>query len=121
VDEAVELVATAFENIDELQGSVLSREMKAVKIRNMLETWIKYKGGRWEKIAERPGERPHEYLMGEPELAHTALANYNGVTHYVTKFNEMTPEPMTAVRCSSDAEHLSEQEMLAIIENPPVG
>ena len=121
VDEAVELVATAFEKLDELQGSVLSREMKAVKIRNMLETWIKHKGGRWEKIAERPGERPHEYLMGEPELAHTTLANYNGVTHYVTRFNEIAPEPMNAVRCSSDAEHLSEQEMLAIIDNPPVG
>jgi UDP-N-acetylglucosamine 4,6-dehydratase len=121
VDEAVELVVTAFENIGALQGSVLSREMKAVKIRNMLETWIQHKGGRWEKITGRPGERTHEYLMGEPELAHTTPANYNGVLHYVTRFNEIASEPMTSVRCSSDAEKLSEAEMLSIIDNPTVG
>lgn len=121
VDEAVELVVTAFENIAEVQGAVLSREMKAVKIRNILETWIKEKGGRWEQIEGRPGERQHEYLMGEPELINTEKVIYDDVLHYLTRFNKIVDEPLSDVRCSADAEHLSEAEMLAIINNPPLG
>lgn len=119
VDEAVQLVATAIDNIADLQGAVVSREMKAVKIRNILETWIKHKGGRWEQIEGRPGERPHEYLMGEPELPYTSKTDYEGVTHYVTRFREQVPVPLADVRCSADAEHLSEDEMLDIINTPP--
>lgn len=121
VDEAVELVITAIENIEEVEGAVLSREMKAVKIRNMVETWVKHLGGRWEQIEGRPGERPHEYLMGEPELAYTTKVFYNDVLHYLTRFDRMVQAPLTEIRCSADAEHLTEEEMLAIINNPPVG
>ncbi len=121
VDEAVELVATAINSIDKTAGAVLSREMKAVKIRNMLETWIKHKGGRWEQIDGRPGERTHEYLMGEPELAYTTRVNFGDVTHYLTRFDKRVDEPLADVRCSADAEHLTEMEMLNIINAPPVG
>jgi len=72
VDDAVELVVTAIRNIDRLQGSVVSREMKSALIRDILDLWIRERGGRWEKIEGRPGERPHEFLMGEPELAYTS-------------------------------------------------
>lgn len=121
VDEAVELVVTAFENAEEVQGAVLSREMKAVKIRNMLETWITHKGGRWEQIEGRPGERQHEYLMGEPELAYTEKVFYNNVLHYQTRFNQVVEKPLSDVRCSVDAEQLTEEEILAIINNPLAG
>src|SRR5258705_307987 len=68
VDEAVDLVTTALQNIEQLQGCVVSRQMKSALIRDILDLWIREKGGRWEKIEGRPGERPHEYLIGEPEL-----------------------------------------------------
>jgi UDP-N-acetylglucosamine 4,6-dehydratase/5-epimerase len=119
VDEAVELVITAIDHIEEVQGAVLSREMKAVLIREMLDLWIREKGGRWEKIAGRPGERPHEYLIGEPELLYTCRREFKGVPHFVIKFNEPVAQPLPAPFCSSDAERLSEQEMLDIINNPP--
>jgi UDP-N-acetylglucosamine 4,6-dehydratase/5-epimerase len=121
VDEAVELVTTALDNIQDVEGAVLSREMKAVKIRNVLETWIKHKGGRWEQIDGRPGERPHEYLMGEPELAYTKKVTYNNVSHYLTRFDRLAEEPLTELRCSETAQHLSEGEMLEIIDSPPAG
>ncbi len=120
VDEAVELVTTALHRIQDVQGSVLSREMKAVKIRNVLDTWIKHKGGRWEQIEGRPGERPHEYLMGEPELVYTKKVSYNKVSHYLTRFDQPVAEPLTDVRCSETADHLTEEEMLEIINNPPM-
>jgi len=119
VDDAVELVITALENIELLQGAVLSREMKAARIRDILDLWIREKGGRWEKIEGRPGERSHEYLVGEPELLSTAMMELNGVHHYVTRFNEPVATPLPSALCSETAERLTEQEMLEIIGEPP--
>jgi len=119
VDDAVDLVITAIENIEQLQGAVISREMKAALIRNILDLWIREKGGRWEKIEGRPGERPHEFLMGEPELPYTSMATFGGVRHYVTKFNHPVAEPLSAPLTSATAKRLSEAELLNFIYHPP--
>lgn len=119
VDDAVDLVVTAIDNIEEVQGAVLSRDMKAILIREMLDLWIRVKGGRWEQIEGRPGERPHEYLIGEPELLYTRKSNFNGLPHFVIRFNEPTEQALPAPLCSSNAERLTEREMLDIINNPP--
>jgi FlaA1/EpsC-like NDP-sugar epimerase len=119
VDEAVELVVTAIDNIEAVQGKVLSRAMKAARIRDILELWVAHKGGSWKQIEGRPGERPHEYLIGEPELAHTAETSFDSVKHYLTGFNELSQSPLPAVLCSADAERLSDEEILKIINNPP--
>jgi len=119
VDDAVELVRMAIENIEELQGSVVSREMKSALIRDILELWIREKGGRWEQIEGRPGERPHEFLLGDPELLYTKKEKFGGVTHYVTRFNQPVEKPLPAALSSATANRLSEQELLAIINHPP--
>ena len=119
VEEAVDLVITAIENIEQLQGSVISREMKSALIRDILELWIREKGGRWEKIEGRPGERPHEYLIGEPELPFTSVAQFNGVRHYVIRFNQPVAVPFAAPFCSENAKRLSERELMEIINDPP--
>jgi FlaA1/EpsC-like NDP-sugar epimerase len=119
VDEAVALVIAAIDNIEQMQGKVMSRAMKAARIRDILEVWVAHKGGSWKQIEGRPGERPHEYLLGEPELPFTSEADLAGVRHYVINFNQPSPHPPSAVFCSADAERLSEQELLDMISNPP--
>lgn len=119
VQEAVKLVLTALENIDALQGKVLSRDMKAAQVRDVLDTWIKYRGGEWEKIASRPGERIDEVLIGELELPYTTEVEYDGVKHHVISFNEKAERPLTKVLTSEDSERLTEQEILALIDNEP--
>jgi len=119
VDEAVDLVINAMQNIEQLQGTVSCREMKSALIRDILELWIRQQGGRWEKIEGRPGERPHEYLIGEPELLYTSKENFNGVPHYVIRFNQPVSDPMPAPLTSATAERLSESELLNIINHPP--
>ena len=119
VDEAVKLIVTTLHDIDRLQGKVVSRHMKAALIRDMLETWVKHKGGRWERIEGRPGERNLEYLIGDLELPHTYERTYDGVPHFVIAFNEKAERPITEGLSSDNTQRLSEQEMLSIIENPP--
>jgi hypothetical protein len=93
--------------------------MKAVLIGDMLSTWVKHKGGEWKKIEGRPGERDDEYLVGNMELPYTTAVEYDGVTHYVISFNELSANPPARELSSANVERLSEAEMLAIIENPP--
>lgn len=119
VQEAASVVITAMENIETIQGKVLTRAMKAARIRDILELWIAQNGGSWHQIEPRPGERPHEYLIGEPEVLYTMESEFDGAQHYVISFNEPSPQPLPTVLCSDSAARLSDQEVLDIINNPP--
>jgi FlaA1/EpsC-like NDP-sugar epimerase len=120
VDEAVRLVVTAMKNVRELQGKVLSRKMKSAQIEDVLRVWIGSKGGRWEKIEGRPGERDDEFLIGDLELPYTSEVMYGGIPHYVISFNQKAVLPLKVGLSSSNAERLSDEEILAIIDNPPI-
>ena len=119
VSEAAELVATAIDNAERFQGKVLLRDMKAALIRDILELWVRQKGGSWHQIEGRPGERPHEYLVGEPELPYATETEIEGVRHFVISFNEPVARPLLRTLCSADAPRLSDEEILDIINNPP--
>jgi FlaA1/EpsC-like NDP-sugar epimerase len=121
VDEAVALVITCLENMQELHGRVLSRRMKAARIRDILDLWVKERGGRWEKMEGRPGDRPQEYLIGETELEYTFARNYGGITHYVVTFNERAKEPLREVVSSDNAERLTAAEISRLINHPTEG
>lgn len=120
VDEAVKLVITAMENIEELKGKVLSREMKSAQIEDILKVWTKHKGGEYHKIEGRPGERNDEFLIGETELKYCRTKNYDGTKHYIISFNEKSEAPLSEVFSSANAKRLTEEEILQIIENPPL-
>lgn len=119
VSEAAELVATAIDNAERFQGKVLLRDMKAALIRDILELWVRHKGGSWHQIEGRPGERPHEYLVGEPELPYATETEIDGVRHFVISFNEPVARPLPRTLCSADAPRLSDEEILDIINHPP--
>lgn len=119
VSEAAELVATAIDNAERFQGKVLLRDMKAALIRDILELWVSHKGGSWHQIEGRPGERPHEYLVGEPELPYATETEIEGARHFVISFNEPVARPLPRTLCSADAPRLSDEEILDIINNPP--
>jgi UDP-N-acetylglucosamine 4,6-dehydratase/5-epimerase len=119
VSEAAELVTTAIDNAERFQGKVLLRDMKAALIRDILELWVRHKGGSWHRIEGRPGERPHEYLVGEPELPYATETEIEGVRHFVISFNEPVGRPLPRPLCSADAPRLSDEEILDIINHPP--
>jgi FlaA1/EpsC-like NDP-sugar epimerase len=118
VDEAVALVRTAIENIDSLAGKVLGRMMKAAQISDLLNTWIEAKGGRWETMEGRPGERDDEFLIGDLELPYTREATFGDVKHFIISFNEKAPKALEVGLSSANTERLSKAEMLHLINSP---
>jgi FlaA1/EpsC-like NDP-sugar epimerase len=121
VDEAARLVLTALDHIGELHGTVLSRAMKAAQIRDILDVWVKRKGGRWEPIAGRPGDRLDEDLIGEMELPFTREVSLGGVRHFVVSFNTRSPEPLAQMVSSANSPRLSEDEIAVLIAPPREG
>lgn len=120
VNEAVQLVITAMNNIDKVKGKVLSRYMKAAQIEDILQTWIEEKGGKWEKIEGRPGERDDEFLIGDLELPYTEELIIDGIKHYIISFNEKVANPVSFGLSSANTDRLSREEILTIINNPPI-
>jgi FlaA1/EpsC-like NDP-sugar epimerase len=120
VDEAVSLIATAIENSGELEGKVLARRMKSALIRDVLELWIRLKGGSWTQIERRPGDQKDEFLIGDIELPYTYERTFGGATHYIVAFNQPVARPLTTALTTANAERLGERELIEIISNPPI-
>jgi FlaA1/EpsC-like NDP-sugar epimerase len=118
VADAVTLIRTAIDHIDAVEGRVLSRPMKAVQIADLLATWTARKGGRWERVPARPGERDDEALIGEIELPFTACVAFDGRPHFLISPHERAACPPSMALSSANAERLSAQEMRDLIDNP---
>lgn len=119
VDEAVALVGTALRHIDEIGGGVLGRAMRSALIRDILDVWIERKGGRWERIEGRPGEREDEFLIGEIELPYTREIEYDGIRHFLIRFNDRAMSPVSVALSSANAQRLTEAQIVDLIEHPP--
>ena len=115
IDEAVKLVVTAMQNLDDIQGKVLSRHMKAAQIKDLLDTWTEVKGGSWDSMEGRPGERDDEFLIGEIELPYTREVVYDDVVHYIISFNDKVNNPVQVGLSSANTDRLTKQEMIHLI------
>jgi len=114
----VQLVRNAIEHIDLVKGKVLGRAMKAAQMSDLPDTWVEAKGGRWERMEGRPGERDDEFLIGDLELPYTRETEFGGIKHWIISFNQKVETPLAVGLSSANAERLSKAEMLAIINNP---
>lgn len=119
VDEAVELVRTALSNLQEVQGRVLCRAMKARRIKDILNLWVEHRGGRWVAGPTRSGERPYEYLVGASECGHAREEILGGESHYLIDFNNVSASPLPAPLSSETAPQLTDEEVLSAILKPP--
>jgi FlaA1/EpsC-like NDP-sugar epimerase len=120
VDEAVDLVKVAFDNLEEFRGKILSKKMKAAQMSEILRVWTQYSGGKFEKIKGRPGERIEEFLFGEIELPFTKEIVLNKKSHYLISFNENVENPVESILSSTNTELLTDKEILDIVLNPPI-
>jgi hypothetical protein len=94
--------------------------MKAAQIEDILRVWGTHKGGNWEKVPGRPGERNDEFLIGEIEIPYTSELELDGVTHYLLSFNEKAERPVPYGLSSANTDRLTDAEILDLISNPPL-
>ena len=119
VDDAVKLVTDAIDNIDITHGKILSREMKAAQISDILDVWIEMYGGKWEIMEGRPGERNDEYLVGEIELDYSSKIDINGVNHFIISPNTKSSEKLKDILYSGNTEKLTKEEIKKLILAKP--
>jgi UDP-N-acetylglucosamine 4,6-dehydratase len=119
IQDAVNLVITAIDNKDIIQGQVLSRIMKSAQIQDILDVWTKHLGGKWERIVGRPGERDDEFLVGETELNYCQVINFNNIKHFLLSPNTKVETPYPNIFTSKEAERLSEAEILELLNSVP--
>lgn len=120
VDEAVQLIITAIDNIDKIHGCVLAREMKSAKMLDFIKVWTEETNSTWEQITERPGERTDEFLIGEIEHPCTKEVTINNISHYIKSPNAKVNNPINKEISSKTATRLTKEEISYIINNPPV-
>jgi UDP-N-acetylglucosamine 4,6-dehydratase len=110
VEEAVEIVIHAIENINNTQGAVLTKNMKAAQIADILEVWTSKYGGSWKQIDARPGDAIDEHLIGETELDYTREVIFSNQRYFLTSFNKRLDKGLNEVIYSGNAEKLSNEE-----------
>lgn len=93
--------------------------MKAALIGDILDLWVKHRGGDWKRIEGRPGERDDEYLIGDVELPYAREAAYGGVPYYVISPRERQKNPLSVGLTSANAERLTPDEIVRMISGPP--
>ena len=118
IGEAVELVVVALKRFEDFAGQVLSREMRAAQIQDLLDTWIELHGGTWERIEGRPGERDDEFLIGDPEVPYTTPHSMGGVEHYAISFETRSPTPIPGPVSSATVPRMTRNEMATLINAP---
>jgi FlaA1/EpsC-like NDP-sugar epimerase len=117
-DEASRVVATAIAHIDELSGKVLVPRMKAARIGDLLDAWVRKRGGAWAPSAKPRHDRLDDRLIGDLELPHTQERAYDGAPYYVISFNEKAATPLSEGVTTANAARFDERELLALITPP---
>ena len=119
VKEAVQIVIDSFENIEKTQGAVITRDMKAVKISDILDVWIEEFGGTWKEIERRQGDTDDEHLIGDAELEYSKALILGNQKYFLTQFRTREKESLKESVCSDTAERMSKEEIRKLITELP--
>lgn len=117
VNNAVELVTNAINLKDQIQGKILSCEMKSAQIEDILKVWVEIYGGTYEKGKSRPGDRLDEYLISESELPYCENININSKKHFLLSPNQKTEYPLTTSFNSENAQRLTKNEIISLLKS----
>lgn len=115
VDAASGIIKTIISNQNLVEGKIVAKSMKSVKMKDIIDVWMKKFGGRWEFENERPGERLHEYLVGESETEYTELCVINGDDYFLIHPNNKAKYPIKTSYSTFNASKFTADEILELI------
>lgn len=115
VADAVELIDQALKNKKNLNGKILSREMKSARMIDFLKIWKKEYKCQYKIINKRKGDRVDEYLIGENELKYAYEKKIGKIKYFVIDFNNLSKKPLKKIISSENAKKLTNIEIKNII------
>jgi FlaA1/EpsC-like NDP-sugar epimerase len=119
VNEAADLVITAMNNIERFQGGILSLRMKSAQIQDILNVWSRIFQVPFEQVAERPGDKNDEVLIGAIELPFVEQIDIEGKGYFFINFYKKVKQTFPEEISSANADRLSEEEIVKLIESKP--
>lgn len=117
VYEAVELVKTALDNFDFIEGGILCHNMKSSRVSVVLDIFCKLFDCKWVEGDRRPGERNNEFLVGESELEFTEKFLED---HYFITPNKKSLNPPYNALHSGNAVKLTPEEIEKLCLSMPL-
>jgi nucleoside-diphosphate-sugar epimerase len=121
VHDAVSLVETALNNFELVAGRVLTCDMGAAQMSDILDIWTREYGGVWEKAEVRHGDTVDQLLIGEGEIDCTREISIDGKRFYLIDFRDKTFGDVSGIISSENARRLSDDEILGLIRDPDQG
>ena len=118
VHDACKLVKTAIHNIENINGKLLTFDMKAVQIRRILDLLSNRLDFQYEEVPARQGERDTEFLVGESELQHADKIVIDNSLHYLLDFRNSLKKDDFVINSPISAktsQQMSDEEILRIL------
>lgn len=116
IDEAVDVVRTGLEAIEEIHGKILTRSLKVAQIKDLLDVWKETRGGSWTDAPRRLGDSDHEALVGHAEAPYTREVWHGGLLHFEISFNQPVEDHLEGGITSEGAERFDRSELIRILE-----
>lgn len=118
VHDAVDLVETALDNFGLVAGRVLTCDMGAAQMSDILEVWTREYGGAWEKAEARHGDVVDQFLFGEEEIEFTREISIDDKKFYLIDFRDKKFGNVSHVISSENSRRLSDDEISTLICDP---
>jgi UDP-N-acetylglucosamine 4,6-dehydratase len=121
VSEAVTLVHAALDNMDVVEGKVLSLPMKGTELQRILNIWVTSMNATWSLGERRPGDRDLEYLLSEAEAEVTKRIELSGRPYFLLDPKQKTPieDRLLGAFSSRSAEQFTDLELKELIFTAP--
>lgn len=117
LDDAVNLVLTAKDNVGLIGGGVLFTSMKSVSINKLLEEFLKMYGGSYKDIPERKGENKYEILINDLEGAFTEVISIAENSYFLLNFNKKQNQMNSIKLISTDNQiEMTREDILDLIK-----
>jgi len=120
VNEAVNLVETALENIQHLKGSILSVPMKSVEISDLLDVWCDIYSVPYEQIPRRKGDKIDEVLIGAIEAPYTEQIHFSANNYFRLDFGKNKDSPVAGEISTLNSSKMNREEIANLILNSDV-
>jgi UDP-N-acetylglucosamine 4,6-dehydratase/5-epimerase len=115
MNDAITMIVLVLKNPNHFKSKICAATMKSFKLEQILNIWLRFRGGEYEFIGDRLGDNLHECLVGEAELMHTNEKKIDNKLVYIIDLFNKNIIPYSKSVCSKEANRFSQSSLEKII------